>query len=84
MNIQSSLSGAASGFPRSMHLGGTHGLFCDGSVRWVSDFVECCNFLPGGGPYVDFLSGNPDRLKTWERLNTSADGLPVEEDDLSP
>ena len=86
MNIFSSGSGPVTGFPRSLHTGGVNGLFCDGSVRFVSDFVECChgNIVPSGYPYGDWHTGDPARLATWERINASGDGLPFEETDLTP
>ena len=50
---------------RSMHEGGIHVCMADGSVRWISDFVEI---------------GNPNTLAIWERLNLSADGQPMPSD----
>jgi len=49
---------------RSMHQGGVFISMADGSVRWVSDFIQV---LPSNAP----------NFSTWDRLMLSADGQPV-------
>ena len=48
---------------KSMHANGVYFCFCDGSVHWISDFIE--------------VSHNPDYFSVWDRLILSADGLPL-------
>ena len=49
---------------RSMHVGGVFTCFCDGSVHWISDFVQ--------------LGTGPNNLGVWDKLNLSNDGLPTD------
>ena len=49
---------------RSMHQGGVHACFADGSIHWLSDFIE--------------ISTSPSYASVWDRLMLSADGLPVD------
>ena len=49
---------------RSMHLGGVNTCFADGSIHWISDYIQT----------TPSTAGN---LSVWDRLNCSADGLPV-------
>ncbi len=48
---------------RSMHQGGVHACFADGSIHWLSDFIE--------------ISTSASYASVWDRLMLSADGLPV-------
>lgn len=48
---------------RSMHTGGIFTCFVDGSVHWISDYVE--------------VSTSISYASVWDRLNTSRDGLPT-------
>ncbi len=49
---------------RSLHPGGVFTVFTDGSLRWISDFVE---LSPGRG-----------YMAVWDRLNVSVDGLRID------
>ncbi len=53
--------------PRSMHQNGVHVCLCDGSVQWISDFIDIV-----GNVYV-----TPPVFSVWDRLNVSADGAPA-------
>jgi prepilin-type N-terminal cleavage/methylation domain-containing protein/prepilin-type processing-associated H-X9-DG protein len=52
---------------RSMHPGGLTVCMCDGSVQWVSDYIE-----------VGIIYGAPPKaLGLWDKLNLSNDGLAI-------
>ena len=51
---------------RSMHAGGANTCFADGSVHWISDYIQASPSLPWA-------------LSVWDRLMLSADGIPVDE-----
>jgi hypothetical protein len=54
-------------------------------VRFVGDLIEVGQMWTHGGTYgwnMDPNAGN--WMLTWERINASADGLPVDEDKLDP
>ncbi len=48
---------------RSAHPGGIFTCFCDGSVHWLSDHIETSRTI--------------NYTSVWDRLNLSADGLPI-------
>ena len=51
---------------RSLHPGGVYTALCDGSVKWISNFID--------------IAGTRERLSVWDRINVSQDGLYVESD----
>ena len=51
---------------RSMHPGGVNSCFADGSVHWLSDYIE--------------VSTNPSYASVWDRLMLSNDGLMISAD----
>jgi prepilin-type processing-associated H-X9-DG protein len=62
-------SGNAEQTARSMHVGGVNTCFVDGSVHWISDFIQAYPSSHGN-------------LSVWDRLMASADGLPVVDSDF--
>jgi prepilin-type processing-associated H-X9-DG protein len=59
---------------RSLHPGGAHIALVDGSVRFVSDFIQSATANIGGYiPAADIQSGKMPWL-LWQRINVSADG----------
>jgi prepilin-type N-terminal cleavage/methylation domain-containing protein len=55
---------------RSTHPGGLFAAFCDGSVQFISDFIEVGT--QGGG-----LNCNEDAFGVWQRINCPDDGYIV-------
>jgi hypothetical protein len=55
---------------RSRHVGGVFAAMCDGSVQFISDFVDI-------GQETTGLSCKPQNFGVWQRLNCPDDGFPV-------
>jgi prepilin-type N-terminal cleavage/methylation domain-containing protein/prepilin-type processing-associated H-X9-DG protein len=55
---------------RSLHTGGVNVCLADGSVRFISDFVET--------DASDQYTSSPTHLAVWDKLNLSNDGLPID------
>ena len=49
---------------RSLHPGGVNTCFADGSVHFISDFIQ--------------LGTGPGNLGVWDKLNLSYDGQPID------
>ncbi|HEY6563910.1 MAG TPA: DUF1559 domain-containing protein [Pirellulaceae bacterium] len=56
---------------RSVHAGGITAAMCDGSARFISDFVE-------SGAQTDGIDPDPTIFRTWQRINVSQDSLVIE------
>ena len=50
---------------RSMHPGGVNTCFADGSIHWISDFIQVS-------------PSSVRNLSVWDRLMASADGMPID------
>ncbi len=62
-------------FPRSIHVNGIVVGFADGSVHYISDYIESASGLGSCGPR-SFC--NVNRYLTWQRLIVSGDGQPAD------
>lgn len=62
-------------FPRSSHVNGIVVGFADGSVNFISDYIESAANLGSCGPRGECDS---TRYLTWQRLIVSGDGQPVD------
>lgn len=64
------------GVVRSRHPGGIHACFTDGSVHFISDFIQRSNIFDLRPNRID---NDPETfLGVWQRLNTSADSLLID------
>ena len=57
--------------PKSLHPNGIQSVFCDGSVHWLDNSIQCGN----GGTI-----GNIANIGYWEMLFAAADGGTVPQD----
>jgi hypothetical protein len=55
---------------RSKHIGGIYATMCDGSVQFISDFIDIGHLNPG-------VSCLPENFGVWQRINCPDDGLVV-------
>ena len=55
-----------------MHPGGVNVCFADGSVHFISDFIQLGNNTSGVFPPTAAMLG------VWDKLNLSCDGLPID------
>jgi prepilin-type N-terminal cleavage/methylation domain-containing protein/prepilin-type processing-associated H-X9-DG protein len=55
---------------RSMHRNGVNVALADGSVRWISDFID----ISSGN-----IANNPPTYSVWDRLNLSNDGQSLDQ-----
>ena len=68
---------------RSLHKGGVHVCMCDGSARWISDFIQSSgSTLIGKDGQPANGSNTPYTVNyaVWDRLIASGDGQPVSAD----
>jgi prepilin-type N-terminal cleavage/methylation domain-containing protein len=65
---------------RSAHVGGVFVAMADGSVRFITDYIDTGTMPDAGSPAKIYEGGkddptNPDKFRTWQRLHIAGDGL---------
>ena len=68
----------AAGAARSCHPGGIHATLADGSVRFISNYIERSTAFLFDAALQPDMGGNTANFKCWQRLCCSQDGLPVD------
>ncbi len=64
---------------RSMHGGGVNTCFADGSVHWISDYIQLGVQASTWPPPVGTAAPPaPQFLGVWDKLNLSSDGFPID------
>jgi prepilin-type N-terminal cleavage/methylation domain-containing protein len=58
---------------RSIHPGGVFAAMADGSVQFLSDFIQAGN-IPGGSSFIGYGANDLQLMGVWQSLNLSADG----------
>ena len=74
----SGANGSGQSVVRSVHAGGVYVSMADGSVHFVTDFIDSGNFVIGNG--ISKTQLDPATFRIWQRLNISRDDLPVGSD----
>jgi prepilin-type N-terminal cleavage/methylation domain-containing protein/prepilin-type processing-associated H-X9-DG protein len=75
MQPDKSVDNSGQSVVRSLHPGGAHVAMVDGSVRFLSDFIDAGELSIGA-----YIGANPDdvlpeNFRVWQRLNMSSDGF---------
>ena len=63
---------------RSLHVDGVHVCMADGSVRWISDYIQIfpSSMSAGANPPTTYKAN----FSVWDRLISSADGQQIAAD----
>jgi prepilin-type processing-associated H-X9-DG protein len=75
--------GSGQSLVRSRHPGGANCAMADGSVRFISDFIESGTLLLTEDAFIDNIPSDQTTaamLGTWQRLNIPRDGWAVEQE----
>ena len=67
--------GSGQSVVRSVHTGGAFVSMADGSVHFVTDFIDSGDFVIGNG--ISKAQLDPTVFRTWQRLNIAQDDLTV-------
>jgi prepilin-type processing-associated H-X9-DG protein len=70
--------GASQGGARSMHSGGVNVCMADGSVTFINDYIETSSSYWESATDMGYWKAHPNEFKVWQRLNASADSLPID------
>lgn len=74
MGIAPGVDASGQSVVRSLHPGGANVAMADGSVQFISDFVQAGDFVISGAGVSENQVNDEDFL-LWQRLNTSRDGF---------
>jgi prepilin-type processing-associated H-X9-DG protein len=74
VGVKNSVSSNHQQTMRSLHPGGVNTCFCDGSVHWISDYIQASGTTIVKKSNGDVISW---KLSVWDRLMASADGQTI-------
>ncbi|MEQ8848707.1 DUF1559 domain-containing protein [Botrimarina sp.] len=78
MGVDASVDASGQSAVRSQHPGGVVAAMADGSVRFITDFIESGDFGEAVGEVLAEQT-NDLRFRTWQRLNVARDSYSVSE-----